>query len=302
MVSLQIQLFLLLAVGYVLGKLGRIASATREQLTDLILDVILPCTILSSFQMDLSPQILRSSFQALAAAFLIQLLCWGLNHLLYRRLPPDQRISCRYSTMVTNASFIGIPVVTALYGPQGTLLASIFVLPQRIFMWALGLPMYTQVKKREAVRKILTHPCIVSIYAGLVLMGFTTAGFPLPSLVSSTLELLGSCSTPLCFVVIGSIVAEIPLKALVNGTVLGFSLVRLLLIPGMVWLLTLPLPMDPLARSVSVVLSAMPAGTTTVMLAQKYDNNPQFASQLLVGSTLLSMVTIPLMAALLGLG
>lgn len=301
MVTLQIQLFLLLAVGYVLGKLGRISPATRQQLTDLIIDVVLPCTILSSFQMDLSPQILRSSFQALAAAFGIQLLYWVLNRFLYRRLPPDQQISCKYSTMVTNASFIGIPVVTALYGPQGTLLASIFVLPQRIFMWACGLPMYTRVEKKDAVKKILTHPCILSIFVGLGLMGLYTAGFPLPELVSSTLDLVGGCSTPLCFVVIGSIVGEMPLGELVDLQVLRFSFYRLLLIPAVVFLLTLPLPLDPLARNVSVVLSAMPAGTTTVMLAQKFDRNPQFASKLLVGSTLLSMVTIPLVTGLLGL-
>ena len=88
----------------------------------------------------------------------------------------------------------------------------------------------------------------------------------------------------------------------VNNAILMASwpaplIIRLLLIPAVVFLLTLPLPLDPLARNVSVVLSAMPAGTTTVMLAQKYDRNPQFASKLLVGSTLLSMVTIPLLSA-----
>ena len=112
---------------------------------------------------------------------------------------------------------------------------------------------------------------------------------------------MGGCSTPLCFVIIGSIVGEIPLRELVDRTVVQFSLYRLLLFPAAVFLLTLPLPLDPLARNVSVVLSAMPAGTTTVMLAQKYQRNPQFASKLLVGSTLLSMVTIPLVTALLGM-
>ena len=86
-------------------------------------------------------------------------------------------------------------------------------------------------------------------------------------------------------------------KLLHNCTGAVTMFVTLLLIPAVVFLLTLPLPLDPLARNVSVVLSAMPAGTTTVMLAQKYDRNPQFASKLLVGSILLSMVTIPLMAA-----
>ena len=143
------------------GKLRMISSTTRDQLTDIVIDVVLPCSIIASFQMEMTAGILRASFQALLAALGIQVLYWVLNLFLYKRYPPDEQTSCKYATMVTNASFIGIPVVTALYGAGGTLLASIFVLPQRIFMWAYGLPMYTKVEKKRS-RKENPHPSLYS--------------------------------------------------------------------------------------------------------------------------------------------
>lgn len=299
MVNLQLQLLLLLAAGFVLGKLRMISSTTRDQLTDIVIDVVLPCSIIASFQVEMTAGILRASFQALLAALGIQVLYWVLNLFLYKRYPPDEQTSCKYATMVTNASFIGIPVVTALYGAGGTLLASIFVLPQRIFMWAYGLPMYTKVEKKEAAKKILTHPCILSIFIGLAVMALYNAGIRLPQFVSATLETVGDCTTPLCFFVIGSIVSDMKLRELWDKRMFLFSFYRFLAIPILLAVILSLLPAEELAAQVSVLLSAMPAATTTVILAQKYNRNPKFASKLLVGSTVLSMVTIPAVTSLL---
>lgn len=79
MVNLQLQLLLLLAAGFVLGKLRMISSTTRDQLTDIVIDVVLPCSIIASFQMEMTAGILRASFQALLAALGIQVLYWVLN-------------------------------------------------------------------------------------------------------------------------------------------------------------------------------------------------------------------------------
>lgn len=302
MIEMQLELFLLLAVGFFLGRKGMISSATRDQLTDIVIDIILPCSILSSFQMEMSADILVSSAQVLLAAFGMQLLYGLLNRFLYRRFAPDEQAACKYSTMVTNASFIGIPVVSALYGQTGMLYASIFVIPQRIFMWAYGLPLYTAVDKKNIAKKIVTHPCVLSIFIGLGLMVLYSFGIRLPGFTSLTLDALGSCTTPLCFLIIGSIVSDMNWRDMVNVRALLFSFYRLLIIPVLLILAFRLVPADPLVRNVCVVLSAMPAPTTTVILAQKYGRSPQFASNLLMTSTLLSMITIPIITGLLSIG
>lgn len=299
MAELQTELFLLLIIGYILGKRGFLSPETRSQLTDLVVYVILPCSILSSFEMDLSGDVLRATFQVVLAAIGIQLLCWILNHFLYRRFPEDEQTACRYSTMVTNASFIGMPVAAALHGAEGLLFASVFVIPQRISMWACGLPMYTSVSRKDIVKKVVFHPCVCSIFFGMAIMAGYSRGIYLPGFISRTLEALGGCSTALCLLVIGCVLSDLKLSEMISRRSLLFSIYRLLLIPLLLALLLHFSPLDDLSRRICVLLSAMPAPTTAVILAEKYGRNPQFASQLLVTSTFLSLITIPVVLSVM---
>ena len=143
MYKLQLQLFILLAVGYYVGKKNILDASARDKLTSLIIKIILPSSIILSFQMELTAEMLLETMEVLLAAVAIQVLYLILNSFLWKKLPEDEAISCKYGTMVTNASFVGLPIATALYGSEGLLYASIFVLPQRIMMWAYGLPLYT---------------------------------------------------------------------------------------------------------------------------------------------------------------
>lgn len=299
MVSLQIELFLLLLVGYLLGKRGMLNVKTREQLTDIVVYIILPCSILKSFEMDLSAEVLQATFQIILAAFGIQLIYWLLNGLLYRRFSKDEQIACKYSTMVTNASFIGMPIASALYGPTGLLYASVFVIPQRIFMWAYGLPMYTSVDKKDIIKKIVTHPCVFSIFIGLVIMILYSNGIYLPEAISKTLGALGGCTTALCMLVIGSVLCDLPPREMICLRSLIFSFYRLIFIPILLMCILKFTPLDTLSRRICILMSAMPAPTTTVILAQKYNRDPEFASKLMVTSTLLSLITIPLVISLI---
>ena len=300
MLNLQMELFLLLAVGWFLGRSGLLTAEGRGQLTDLVVSVILPCSILSSFQMEMQADTLKETGMVLGAAFGIQLLYGLLNHFLYRSFGEEERISCRYATMVTNASFIGMPVAAALYGPVGLLYASVFVIPQRIFMWLYGLPLYTEVSKGDVLKKVVTHPCVVSVFAGIGLMVLYNRGIFLPEALRITLKDLGGCTTALCMIAIGNVLSELRLKEMFSVHALIYSVYRLFLIPALILLILRLTPMDAVSRGICVLLSAMPAPTTVVILAQKYDRNPQFASKLMVTSTLLSLISIPLVTSIIG--
>lgn len=301
MINFQIQIFLLALTGFVLGKRKVLDARTRGHLTDLILMAALPCSIIDSFQMTLSAQILMSTLSVLLISIAIQGLYWIWNRLFYRHEGIDRRICLKYATMVSNAGFIGMPVCAAVYGSLGLLYASIFLLPQRIFMWSYGLSMFTAVDGREVVKKVLTHPCIVSIFIGMAVMALYTYGIHLPAALQETISSLGACSTPLSMLLTGAILSEVNLRELFQRQVLLFSLYRLLILPLIVLAVLIVLPLDPLSMKVCVLLTAMPAANTTVMLAGKYDRDPAFASELVMTSTLLSLFTIPLISGLLSL-
>lgn len=299
MINLQIEIFLLLLVGYFLGKKKMLNGSTRDQLTDIVVYIVLPCSILKSFEMDLSADVLLSTFQILVAALGIQAFYWVLNQFLYRSFEKDEQIACKYSTMVTNASFIGMPIASAMYGSIGLLYCSIFVVPQRIFMWAYGLPMYTTVEKKDIVKKVITHPCVFSIFLGLIITVLYSNGIYLPKAFSDTLGALGSCTTALCLLIIGSVLNDLRPQEMVCKKALIFSFYRLILIPLVLEVVLKFTPLDDLSRHICVLMSAMPVPTTAVILAQKYDRDPKFASKLMVTSTLLSLVTLPLVTGMM---
>ena len=296
MIELQIQIFVLAVVGFVLGKKGVLNTETRDHLVDVILMVVLPCSILQSFEMELSPDILISTLNVFLISCGIQFFYWVWNRFFYKNAEEDKKICLKYATMVSNAGFIGMPVASAVYGSLGLLYASVFLLPQRVFMWSYGLSMFTTVSSREVVKKVLTHPCIIAVFLGLAIMAAYTAGIYLPSPLSATIGQIGGCSTALSMMLIGAILSDVEPREMLNKDAIVYSFYRLLLIPLLVGILLWKLPLDELSIKVSVLLTAMPAASTTVMLAEKYGRDYKFASELIMTSTLLSLITIPIVA------
>lgn len=299
MYKLQLQLFILLAVGYYVGKKNILDSSARDRLTSLIIKIILPSSIVLSFQMELTANMLHETLEVLLAASGIQVLYLLLNTVLWRKFPEEEAISCKYATMVTNASFVGLPIATALYGEKGLLYASIFVLPQRIMMWAYGLPLYTGKSEKHMARKILLHPCVASIFIGIFLMIFYNRGYPLPEVAASAMKSLSECTTALCMIVIGGVMSEMKLSEFFDVHAFYFCVWRLLLIPVFILVILHHLEISDVCRGVSVLLTGLPASTTVVILAQQYDRKPKFASQMMFLSTLGSMLTLPLVIGLL---
>lgn len=114
----------------------------------------------------------------------------------------------------------------------------------------------------------------------------------LPSVILTPLQTLGRCNTALSMLVIGMILADIDLKKLVDKTVAAYTVLRLVIIPLIVYVVCLLLPINDVVRGVCVILAAMPAGATTSMLAAKYECDPEFATKLVVFSTVCSIPAI----------
>ena len=298
MVSLQLMLFTLIAVGIALRKLGFIDGKGRKLLSDLLINVILPCNIIQSFTGGVRPSgaFMRNCLLMLLLSSAIQVLVYLLNRPLFRRFPEHQsRVLC-YGMICSNSTFVGLPVAETLFGDLGVMYTAMFQIPLRFTMWTAGLSLFTSVSKKDAFRKLVRHPCIVAVFLGLALMCLPLN--PVPGFVMDSVVALNRCTTPVSMLVIGSILADAPLKSLFSPSVLYYSALRLLAFPLLVWGLMLPLPMDGLLKSICLLMTAMPAGSTTSILADRYGCDAAFAAQLVFVSTLLSIATIPLLTLL----
>lgn len=298
-INLQIQIFLLLALGYILTKKGYFSKQTRTQLTNIVLMIVLPCSIIMSFQMKLTTQIISSTFIVFIISLLIQLFYGILNRILYKKSSDEKKICLQYGTMVSNAGFMGMPISQGVFGNVGLLYASIFLIPQRIFMWSSGLSLFTSVNKKDLIKKVMTHPCIIAIYFGIIMMILTSLNIELPTFLISTLSSIGNCNTALSMMVIGGILADVDDEHILDKDICLYSLYRLILIPICILIVLRITHIDTLSANVCVLLSAMPAASTTAMLAQKYDKNAAFASKMIFVSTIFSLITLPIITLIL---
>ncbi len=202
----------------------------------------------------------------------------------------------QYATICSNSGTMGTPVADGLFGPEGVFLSAIFLIPLRIAMWTLGIAFFTGKREKGLLRRILIHPCIAAVLAGTVLM---LTQLPLPVLVTDCLSTVGSCNAALSMILIGSIMSRMDLRLLWHRDTLFYSAVRLVLLPAGVLLACLALKLPPMVRNVSVILTAMPAGSTTSILALQYGGDAPFASACTALTTVLSLAAVPLWCQLL---
>ncbi|MBW7571910.1 AEC family transporter [Caproiciproducens sp. AGMB10547] len=291
MSGVQASLFIYLAVGYLMQKLGVITQSVRGGITNLLVMILLPCMVFNSFHQEISAQKMISAAAILAVAFALSFFAWFVGWLIYRRYPQEKASILRYGTLVANSGFAGLPVIQSAYGATGLFYASIFIIPNRIFMWSTGVSMFQKGKSCNWVRDVLLNPGIIAVELGLARM---LLKIRLPGFVDTAVAGMGNCTTAISIIVVGSILAEVDLKSIFSKDALFLSFVRLIFLPGCALIALKATGFERLATAVAVVLTGMPIGSTTAILGEKYGADASFASKCVFVTTLLSLFTIPI--------
>lgn len=297
LIELQCTMFTLIFIGFLLKRIGMIGDEGKKNLTDLVINLVLPCNIIRSFMIELDYNVLITFAGVFIISVIIQCLCSLAGHILYRNSSISHKKCLQYATICSNAGFLGNPVAEGVFGSMGLTLASIYLIPQRIVMWSAGISIFTEAPSKKALfRKVITHPCIVACIVGLILM---ITQVSVPGFVQAPITSLSNCNTALSMMVIGTILAEVDLRTILDREVIYYTIMRLVLIPLAVWPVCILLHLNQLATGVCVLLAAMPAGATTSILAAKYDGDAKFATKVVIFSTLMSLVTTPVWNLLL---
>ncbi|WP_294159381.1 AEC family transporter [uncultured Collinsella sp.] len=297
MASLEVQfeIMALTAIGFVLGRKGVLSQETCDQLIDLLFMVIMPASIIQAFEVEFAADVISQVGMTFCISCGIQLFYWCWNQVFYRRSDDGHRCCMRYATMVSNAALIGMPVASAYLGQRGLMLAAIFLIPHRVLMWSYGLSMFADGEDKRGMLGVMTHPCVLATIFGFAVMILYGAGLELPGIFASVVSALSGCSTALGMMIIGVMLSGHGVRGSFDRETLVFSAYRLLVIPVIVAGALYMLSLDALPAQVCILLTGMPAASTTAILARKYDKDAAFASQLVMVSTLLSVATIPLL-------
>jgi predicted permease len=299
MLKAQAMILMLCLLGYLLRKLNVISNDTRRGISDLVLTVMLPCTIFNSFRQKIDVTQIQTLIWVLLTGVGVCMISWLFSHMFYHSIDPSKRTIMQFGTLISNFTFVGLPVVEATYGSAGLVYAAIFAIPLRFCTWTIGAALFIKDQNRSRqYRRALLNPCFLAVFAGLAWMFLD---LPMLSIGESILKSLGSCSTPLSLIVVGTILGDVPFREALNWKVFYVTAIRLLLLPGIVLITLWSIGFDPMGTAAAVILTGMPIATVTVLFAEKYGKDAVFASQCVFLSTLLSLVTVPALVLLMQL-
>ena len=291
MIDMQLMMFLLVGIGFFIRKKGIVNTEGRMNMIDLCLHITLPFNVLHSF-------LRKWDWNLFIACGIILLLSVGYNAIsvffsviLYKKQEINRQKSLKYGTIISNSGFLGNPMVEGVYGSEGLLYAALFMLPVRIVMWTIGIAVFLKGRKEKLWKNVLTHPCIVAIYAGVIIM---VCGIQFPTFVEKTIVGISGCNTPLSMMLVGMMLAEVKPKGLIDKTMVFYTAIRLLIIPAVVFAITAFLPIDGMLRGITVIMAGMPAPITTALLSAKYGGDEKYATGMIFLSTILSLITLPL--------
>ena len=205
------------------------------------------------------------------------------------------------ASVMGNVGFFGMPVVRALFpdAPEAALYSTLFNVSLNILAWTVGVYTLTEDKKHISVRAALLNPSVLAMAAGLVLCLLNAKDW-LPDLLRHGISTVGSMSTPLCMIILGVRLATMNLRTLFTTPLVWLiSAGKLLVFPLFCYLLVLPFPLDPVFKGCMLILGATPCASILLNLAEMHHNGQELAANCALLSTLLSILTIPLLSLLI---
>lgn len=314
----------IILLGYFLRKKGIFSDTIGKVLTSVVLTVSLPALAFNSFLVDINEKNLKQGLNVLIWGILVYIVLIFISKPLFMKFKGDQQDTMRVLAIFGSTTFFGIPIVTAIYGPTGTLYASIFNIGYRIFLYSYGYIKMSGLKMTmKNVKTMFLNPIVIATFLGLFIWlfqghlpqvavsvkqgsetvvknyAFLRLDQTLPQF-KQILTYLAGLASPLAWLAIGSTLGSVSFKeALSNKPTWYYTVIKLIAIPAInvailaVLTVTNILPIDITALGTIVVMMATPPATVAAAYAISFDKDAVLASNASLLGTLGAVVLTP---------
>ncbi len=292
-------LFFYMVIGYAARKRGYLGNEAGAAISWIVVNIANPAMIISSVvngESTISGQDLLVTVMLALSYFAVLILLAEILPRLFR-VTGKTRSAYKVLTVFNNIGFMGFPVISAAYGQESLLYAAMFVLPFNILFYTYGIAVTASggEKKGFNLKQILNIGSVASILA-VVLYALQ---LPVHGVIKTATGSLSNLTAPLSMMVIGISLSSMRLRELfTNLKLLGYTMVKLLLIPVVGTLIAANFIHNEMLCNVFMIMLATPAGAMTAMLAQEYDGDYELASKAVALTTVFSVVTIPIVSAI----
>ena len=286
-------MLILICIGAICFKTRLVSLEGNKSLTNLVLYIVNPAVIIVSYQQDFSPRLFKGLGYALLLSAAGLLLFIAVSYLFLRGKNKDSISIERINASYSNCGFMGIPLALALFGSEGVLYITAINTVFNIMVWTHGVFTISGEKSEVSFKKIITNPTILATVLGFLLFVFQIR---IPGMLFNTLSYVNNIITPLAMFVAGVTIANSSLlKALRKPRIYFVSALKLIITPVILILLLYLFPCpNETAKITTIVGLSCPSATIGTMLAIRFDKNSSYSSQMFGLSTILSVVTLPI--------
>lgn len=295
-----LKMVMLLLVGFIATKAQVLTEERCRIVTDIVLKILMPCLVINGFLGGYDEARLRNLLTALLLAVISQLVNIVLCRVFLHRTEryPNWRIDRGIATF-SNIGFIGVPLITSLYGEEGLLYVTMLVGVSNIAQWAYGEPDISGDFSIKAVLHTFRQPVMIASFLGLAVFFLR---LPLPEFVSGTITNIGNCCTTIPMMLVGSSLARCDIGKVAGKLRTYYVMaVKLIIVPLAVVLIMKLADAPEIVKISLLVPMACPPATATTMLSIKYGLDDSYAAALTGFGTLLSVATIPLIVLIYSL-
>ena len=312
-------LFIMMIPGVLMKKCRLCSDSFGKGISNLVLYIAQPALTFVAYLRPYDGRILVNSLYVFTFSIILHALFAVVAINFFKKAPDSMQRMLRFATVFSNVAFMGIPLIAAVLEadyPGSTVYALIYSITFNVFLWSLGVKFctdgrdknendvndYIETKKKVFPWKAITHPTTIASLIGLIFLILPIEGY-VPALAEEAFVMLKNLVAPLSMLVIGLRLPDMSFKGVLKDKDMYIFLVfRHIALPllslGLLKLVGLITPIDPAVEMVIVILAAAPAATSATMFAEKYDCDSVYVSRLVTISTLLSIITIPLILLL----
>jgi len=294
-------MFCLMLVGVLINKLKFMHSQTSSDLTNVLLYIVSPCLIINAFEQPYSSSRIKQFLLAIVGVFILYIIEIIVAKLIFGRLKnKNLRRITQYGSIYSNAGFMGIPLISSLFGSEGVFFAVVSLAAFNIFSWTQGVSLFKDndngsVEKTDW-RQVLLNPNIIAIVVGALLFIFSIR---IPNMPNQVIKYVGSINTPLSMIVIGNSLANIKFtKDMLNKEIGLTILLRNLIFPMLGIVILKLVGVTGIAFYTTIVMAACPVAGLVVLFTLQVKDDTAPAISVMSLSTILSLITIPIIFAL----
>ena len=301
MIEVMLTLFIIVIVGYVAGKLGYLGGDFDRQLSRLVINITCPALILSSSMTGELPD-RRFILPLLLISIVTYIILTGAAFLLPRYMTKrkDDRGAIGFALMFGNVGFMGYPVVASIFGHEAVFYAAVLNVVNTFTVFTIGTILITgssNIEGKRFEKKVLYSTPMLAAYLTMLIVALEINN--IPGFICQSLTMLGNITVPAALLIIGSSMSQLPIRSLLgNTTVYLTTALRLALLPLAVYYLTSLMGFSQLVVNINTVVIAMPVATYGTILCLKYGKDTTLMAEVTFITTLLSMISIPLLTML----